>query len=255
MTQPSISRVRLPVALGAFLSLACLPAAAQALLVVGPNDAPAKYYMDGEQQKGFILDIVEWCLDDMGADCAVKLYPWPRAYQMALDGKAGVFGLSVNSERLAIFDYSQPIFTEDLMVIVKKGREFPFAGVEDLRGKYVGAVRGASYGDVFDKAVKDGVFKIEGAVDVERSFVMLAAGRLDAVLFGPGEFGLRSVLAAHPGLRKEDYSILPVPFKRDSKHLGFLKKMGMTDFIRAFDASLEKAKKSGVVEALISRYY
>ncbi len=225
------------------------------LLIMGDDSGPPKYYLDKGTAKGFILDIVVWCLQDMKQPYTVNLYPWKRAYQMALDGKGGIIGLSVNSERLKIFDYSDPLYYDDLMVVVKKGKEFPFASIPDLKGKTIGVSRGTSYGDAFDQAVADKIFTIHEVAKTVQAVQMVAIDRLDAVLVGPGKLGLQKVLSTQDKFGIDDFSILPVPFKRDTKHLGIIKSLGMQDFITKFNASLKKGQESGVFERMIESYY
>lgn len=112
----------------------------------------------------------------------VKLYPWKRAYINALSGEGAVIGLSKNSERLKLFDYSDPLFYGDLMVVVKKGKESPFQTIPDLKGKVIGVDRGSSYGDAFDQAVADRTLEIYEYSKPANALKMLLAGRIDAIL-------------------------------------------------------------------------
>ncbi len=224
------------------------------LLIIGDDSSPPKYYLENGTPKGFIVDIVVWCLQDMKEPYTVKLYPWKRAYQMALGGEGAIIGLSINSERLKIFDYSEPLYYDDLIVVVKKGKEFPFQSIPDLKGKIIGVSRGTSYGDVFDQAVADKIFTIYEVTQQVQAVKMVAADRLDAILIGPGKFGLQKVIATQDQVRMDEFSILPVPFKRDTKHLGILKSLKMQDFLTRFNAALKKGQEAGAFDKMIERY-
>ena len=225
------------------------------LLIMGDDSGPPKYYLENGTPKGFIVDIVVWCLQDMKEPYTVNLYPWKRAYQMALDGKGCIIGLSVNSERLKIFDYSEPLYYDDLMVVVKKGKEFPFQSIPDLKGKIIGVSRGTSYGDAFDQAVADKIFTIHEVAKTVQAAQMVASERLDAVLVGPGKLGLQKVLDTQDKFQMDEFSILPVPFKRDTKHLGILKSLGKQNFLTKFNAALKKGQEAGVFDKMIESYY
>ena len=84
---------------------------------------------------------------------------------------------------------------------------------------------------------------------------MLLKGRGDALLIGPGQYGLRDAVDSDSSLKISDFSILPVPFKRDAKYLGINKSMAMKPFLKKFNASLKKAWNSGVVDQLVNKYY
>ena len=230
-------------------------ARSEELLIMGYDSGPPKYYVENGEQKGLVVDLVRWVLDDMDRPHRMELVPWKRAYTSALRGNSGVIGLSMNSERLEIFDYSDPLFSEDLMVIVKKGREFPFETVEDLKGKVVAVGRGASYGDEYDEAVEEGVFEVSSFTRPAHGLRMMLAERVDALLLGPGKYGLKRVLEADGELQMHQFSILPVPFKRDAKYLGFHKSREMKPFFEKFNKALKKARDSGVVDELLESYY
>ena len=228
------------------------------MVIMGAYDNPPKAYLKNSEAKGFLVDITKWCMNEINYPYTIELYPWKRAYYNALKGKGGIIGLSKNSERLKIFDYSEPLFYGDLMLVVKKGKEFPFKTIDDLKGKVIGIGLGASYGDEFEKAVADGFFKISETVHKTSSLVMLKRERVDAVLIGPGKYGLWEVINESSKsfhLKIEDFSILPVPFKRDSKYLGVHKSLGMKGFLKEFNAAIEKGRNSGEIDKIIERYY
>ena len=82
---------------------------------------------------------------------------WEDAQAAARDGKADmIFGIYYNDERATYLDYVQPAFMFDpVAVFVAKGKEFPFAGQDDLIGKRGVTNQGESYGNEFDTFMKD----------------------------------------------------------------------------------------------------
>lgn len=140
------------------------------------------------------------------------------------------------------------------MIIVKKGKEFPYKTISDLRGKRVAVDLGSSYGDLYDKAVREGVFKLLEFSTPSHSLIMLKNGRANALLLGPGKYGLKEIVDADRKLQMNQFSILPVPFKTDAKHLGFHKSMNMGPFLKKFNISLKNAWDTGVVDQLVREY-
>jgi len=53
----------------------------------------------------------------------------------------------------------------------------------------------------------------------------------------------------------KQFTIFPIPFKRDAKYLGLHKSMKMKPFLKRFNASLKKAWGTGVVDRIVNKYY
>lgn len=244
------------------VSLLCIVSVVSAvsaseIRIVGNEAKIPKIYWEQGQAKGILIDIAR-CIDKKLDDheFVYELYPWARAYAMAERGDAGIIGLSKTKKRLDIFDYSDVIYYDEVIVVVKKGNAFSFNAIEDLRGKTVGIGRHGTFGDVFDDAVRSGLIIVEeDNGDVPRLKKVLA-GRIDCALISPGAYALERTVAEDALLtaHKDQFVVLPKPFKRDPNYLGFAKSMGMKDFLDAFNAALEQARESGEIQAIIDAH-
>ena len=234
-----------------------LPAgvAAQEIVIASPSNIPPKSYLEDGVGKGLYVDILEWVLQDAGYRYKFEFVPWKRGYYMAETGKAGIAGLSKTSDRLKIFDYSDPIYVGELVIVVKQGKEFEFESIEDLAGKSLAILRGSSFGDRYQKAVADELFTVVDITSLVYGLHMLLAGRVDGMILGPGEYGLKSAVAQGSDLRVDQFSILPRPFKRDAEHLGFHKSLDMKPFLEKFNASLEKSRRLNIQQEIIDRHF
>jgi ABC-type amino acid transport substrate-binding protein len=183
----------------------------------------------------------------------IKLVPWKRAYFQAEKGMGGVIGLSKSDERLAIFDFSEPIFTEHIVLVVKKGRAFPFEKISDLKGKLIGVTNGTSYGSAYDHAVADGTMSVVGYNDIYSGLAMLQFERTDAVLLG-SSVDLAKLALEDSRIKPELLEMLPVPFKSDSKHLGISKTLNMRGHLDRFDACLLRGHASGGFNPIMLEY-
>jgi polar amino acid transport system substrate-binding protein len=230
-----------------------LLAAAQPFMVYGAHDGYPKYYEEDGQAKGIVVEITRHCLDEMQLPYQIRLLPWMRAYTLAERGGGGVIGLSRSQEREALFDFSEPIFTERIVVLVKQGREFSYQGIEDLRDRLVGTSIGASYGTAFDQAVADGSLTIVGFNDVRNGLAMLQRERIDAILLG-SSVDVARLAQGSRNLQGAQFSTLPVPFKTDSKYLGIAKSLKMGWFLQRFNQCLAQGHASGLFEPVIYRY-
>lgn len=120
---------------------------------------------------------------ELGLRFELRRYPWPRVERSARGGEGLVFGLPKNATWQAELHYSNPALSNSLWLATRNDATFPFSRLADLRGKIVGAVRGYSYGEAFERA-RGTLFQVADdpssrALRVRR----LLLQRVDAVLF------------------------------------------------------------------------
>ncbi len=230
-------------------------APAEEILVFGNEYKPPKIWMTENGPGGILVDILKYAGREMGVEFKVQLFPWRRAYNQARHAKGGVVGISKTAERLALFDYSAPVYYDEVILVVKKGREFKFESFEDLRGKTIGVIRGSSYGPEFEAARR--LFRVnEDSSNVSR-LRMLKKERIDAAVISPGVGAFKQILADNPQakIKAEDFTILGKRLTLDPNHLAFSKKMARTDFIIAFDAVIKRGFETGDIQRIIARYH
>jgi len=222
-------------------------------MLYGSHDGYPKYFEQDGKAKGIVVDISAHCLNAMQVPHHIQLLPWKRAYTMAERGDGGVIGLSKSEERLALFDFSEPIFTEHIVLVVQKGHEFPYQNISDLKDKLIGASIGTSYGTAYDEAIAEGNLTIVGFNDTRSGLGMLQRQRIDAILLG-SSIDIPKLAQSWPGLQPDAFTTLPVPFKSDSKHMGIAKSLKMRWFVERFNQCLKKGYASGAFTPIIQRY-
>ena len=215
------------------------------VLLYGDDNYPPVIYQQGSETHGVLADLLRFVARDIRLPITLELYPWKRAYSLAAQGKAGIIGVSWNEERAQQFDYSDPIYRDDINVVVMKGREFAFARPQDLAGKRVGGQIGASYGNEADLALARADVVLERDTDQRARLRKLRAGRIDCALIGNGAEGFRQLISSDPELqaRADDFVVLPVPLARDTLFLAFAKSQRMQPFLAQFNASLKNWQK------------
>lgn len=225
---------------------------AETLVVNGDEAYPPVVYLTEGKAAGILPAILKRAEPLTGDTYQVQLAPWKRAYETALRGEGGVIGVSFTAERAKLFDFSKPIYDDDIQIVVIKGREFPYAKVDDLKGKVVGGVIGASYGEPVDKAIEAKLFTVERDIGQVNRLRKLLAGRLDAAFIGNGHAGFDAIVNSHEELRanRDKFVILPVPLARDPLHLAFSKAQNKVEALARFDAAVEKLRKSGELKKI-----
>lgn len=176
----------------------------------------------------------------------VQAKPWKRAFVEIDKGQAGVGGLYKNAERLAKYDFSDPIYVENIAVYYRQVRPLEFRSVSDLHGKTVGVLRGWSYGDAFDAARRNGAIATEEVSSDRSNFLKLMDGRLDAVL-AIEESGKTTL--ATPGVRGIDQA--SVYLASFPVHLAFNKAAGKGDLLACFNKALAEMKRDESFDRIV----
>ncbi|MGL4996531.1 MAG: substrate-binding periplasmic protein [Deefgea sp.] len=222
-----------------------LPSYANEIVIYADEDYPPIMYRDTQgQARGVMVDAVRHFEKLSHQKVKVEPTSWRRAYEYALRGKGGLIGFSKTKERLATFDYSDVIFEDNIYLAVRRGKEFDFKTLSDLKNKLIGMHLGASYGEIIDNAIKEGVFQADLSTTDAIRMRKLLRGRLDAAVVSHGQIGLDAILKTDPELlaNKSEFVILATPLVRDPLHLGFAKSMKMTTFLHEFNQSLKANK-------------
>jgi len=178
----------------------------------------------------------------------IEAKPWKRAFTEIDKAQAGVGGLYKNTERLAKYDFSDPIYVEKIAVYYRHARPFVFSLVSDLYGKRVGVLRGWSYGEMFDTARKNGLLTVEEVSSDRSNFLKLQDGRLDAVLAIEESGAANIAMAGMDGIDRADVFLASYP-----AHLAFNKAAGMTDLLSCFNRVMLDMKHDGSFERIVDQ--
>lgn len=220
---------------------------AQTRIVVDDANPPFMYAGTDDRAEGLYPAILQAVFKRMDQPLEVLAVPWKRALVMSRAGTAGIGGLYKNTERLKVYDYSDRLFSEKLVLYVPADKTFHFAGLDDLRGKHLGVIRGWSYGNEFDAARRRGLFKTESVRSDANNFLKLAAGRIDAVVAiqVSGDAALKKL-----GLQKR---IVPLdqPIAVNDTYLAFSKSSNQRPLLARFNEALAGMRRDGSLNGLV----
>lgn len=216
--------------------------------VFGSDYSIPKAYVQNGESKGVLVDILKYVDERLPKHhFTIKLAPWSRAYKSAVDGEGGIVGISKTAERELVFDYSEPLYTDTVVIVVLAGKAFDFKSIADLHGKTIGIGRRGSYGDEFDNALKAGLFRLEEDSGPANRLRKLLAGRMDGGLFNGGAAGFQQVLQEDRELQaqRDKFEVLPVPLKIDPNYLAFAKSMHQQDLLNEVNKILRAGQANG----------
>ena len=214
------------------------------------NGNPPFMYAKGDKAAGLYPVMLEGIFAKMGVPAEVSAYPWKRTLAMGEKGEAGIGGIYKNEERVKIYDYSAPIYSEKLVLYVDKDKSFPFSGIPDLKGKKVGTILGWSYGEAFDNARKGNLVTVDEVTSDSVNFKKLASGRVDCVI--AIELAGKKVIAEEN--LGDKIVPLPTPVAINETFLVFAKVANKGELLGQFNATLAKMKEDGSYDKLIADF-
>lgn len=236
----------------AFSLIFCSAGSAEEIVILGNSLKQPKSWLEGNTPTGILVDIMNYAGEELGLDFKYSLAPWARSYNLALKGQGGIFGISMTDERLEKFDFSEPIYNDKVILVVKKGSEFKFKELKDLSGKRVGTCRECTFGSDYEKAKE--YFIVDSDTNNRQRLKKLLAGRIDAAVFSPGVSALNMAIASDPSLKREMFTILEKPLVNDPNYVAFAKGMNKKEFLVKLNAVVKKGYASGKIDTLISKY-
>ncbi|WP_171013473.1 transporter substrate-binding domain-containing protein [Chitinivorax sp. B] len=213
------------------------------------------HYENG-QPKGILADIVRYIEKQTGLRFEIKCFPWGRTVAMGTAGRGGILGISKTEARARIFDFSEPLYFTDSILVTKRGHEFPFETLEDLRGKRIGMQAGFRLNDTFEHARQTFLTIDEDANTTTARMKKLLAGRIDAVLVGGGQEGLYQALRndAILSTKAKEFIALPRPLTRNEFYLAIPKALGQGDAMILINAAIKQGKQSGEFARIATRH-
>ncbi|MBR7784461.1 substrate-binding periplasmic protein, partial [Undibacterium luofuense] len=91
----------------------------------------------------------------------INFYPFNRIFSNLKKGEGLVFDISKTAERESYLYFSKPVYANYVWLVMRSDARFNFNDLQDLKGKTIGVVAGATYGDEFEQAKISRLFKIE----------------------------------------------------------------------------------------------
>jgi ABC-type amino acid transport substrate-binding protein len=238
------------------LSFVCTGTLAESLPIVGDWKAQPKNWLnDDGQAEGIMIDVLNEVSKRTGIEFSYSLSTWNHALNTSKAGQGAIIGFSKNKERQKHWDYSEPMYFDDIVFVARKQDMIVFDGLESLQGKKIAIKRGSSYGDDFEEAIANGIITLVETEDRAGQMRMLNLGRVDLVLLSPGNIALQSILAENEWLRKnqEQFELLSPPYKKDPNYIGVPKSMGKSHLLPKINDALKEMFEDGTYAKIVER--
>ena len=235
-------------------SLLLLPlqtVAGETYTVSGNPKAPPVTWEQYNKLTGVGPDIAQSILDELGIQYVISVEgDWQQVQDKCKNGDIDmIVGAYKNDDRATYMDYSVPYLPQPTVIIVEKGKEFPFGRWESLIGKKGVSNVGESYGQEFDDFIKD---KLDVQyIAFERAIELLNRGEADYLIVD-----LFTALIYARLLQGEDaITILDPPVTTQTFHLTIAKTSSLAKQMTAINQKLRTLVKNGTVEKLVYKHF
>lgn len=209
-------------------------------------------FMDGNKNeaKGLYSILIKKIFNQANIGIKFEIYNWQRALYLAKRSQGG-FGLIYKSnKRLEIFDFSDPVYPENMYIYTLNDKKFKFDSFKDLKGKTIGIVKGYSYGDKFNSAVENKEIKTNSAKNDDVNFKRLLRGKIDCLV--------TSELLASIYIKKNNLNgkIKKIKKAVESGEVYFVfnKNMKKQKILKKFNTALSKLKENGQFQETIENF-
>jgi len=225
--------------------------AADTLIVSGNPKAPPVVWEEYKKLVGVGPDIAKSILTELNLDYDIRVTgDWQQVQDKCKSGEIDmIVSAYKNDERAAYMDFSLPYLPQPTVIVVEKGKEFPFGRWESLIGKQGVSNIGESYGQKFDTFIQEKLSVQYLAF--ERAVEMLNRGEADYLIVD-----LYTALIYSRLLRGEDaITILDPPVTTQSFHLTIGKNSPMAVQMPAINKKLSRLVNDGTVEKLFYEHF
>ena len=147
-------------------------------LTILTENLPPLNYVENGVLIGPSVEIVKQIQKRVGSEAQIQVYPWARAYQMALNEKNVIlFGMTYTKVREDKFKWVGPLATKRDILVAKKGSGIRISNLEDAKkARRIGTLRD----DTRERLLKrHGFTNLEPVSDEQLNAKKLALGRID----------------------------------------------------------------------------
>ena len=242
--------------LSVFLMLVLINFAySEEITIVTENWIPYNYEENGKVV-GISTEIVQATLQKAGIKSSIQVYPWARAYNMALNiENVLIYSIYRSKEREELFKWVAPItkpIKAYLFKLKKRTDIIPIRSIDDAKLYRTGVMRNDdSHNYLLSKGFKHGV-NIDVVTSEEQNVIKLFAGRVDFVIQSELSFLIR--------LKKLGYSINDVEKayliyagSGEGSYMAFSKKTS-DETVKKVIKAFKELNSEGLIENAYKKY-
>jgi len=235
-------------------SLACwalMGACALADTITVAGDPYPPYGDPKNPTGGLAIEIIRAAYKTQGHEITMEFVPWARAEAGVKNGSYDIVPYTWRTEaRVRVLLFSTSYAVGNVRFIKRKGDAFEFNGLESLKDKRVGTVRGYGYSDAF---VNSPLFTREAGNDLMTNVKKLLRERVDLTL--EDEIVARSAIGAEDPQALDRIEFVRTPLAVNPLYVtAGLQNPKAQEIIGAFNKGLETIRANGTLDRILKRY-
>ena len=127
--------------LNIFLFFVCTKVFATDTIKVVTEELPPYNYIENKEIKGISTAIVREVLKRSDIDATFKIYPWPRAYKMALNlPNILIYSIAKSEQREKLFQWVRPIINYSVYLYALKNSNVEVSNLEEAKKYRIGVI-------------------------------------------------------------------------------------------------------------------
>ncbi|MTJ83066.1 MAG: transporter substrate-binding domain-containing protein [Telmatospirillum sp.] len=218
--------------------------AAAAPLVITTEEYPPFNMTKGGDISGLATEIVKKAMEQAKIEFNIALYPWQRAYDMALkEPNTCVYSTTLTDQRQPLFKWVGPVVKNDWMIFAKSDSTAKPNSLDDLKSATIGGYQG----DALTLYLKEKGMKVDEANADQVNPKKLQAGHIDywasGRLLGP-------YIASQQGVT----GIKPVLLVKETKMYLACNKGVADETIDKLNAAIKVMSDDGTIDKLNKAY-
>jgi len=202
----------------------------------------------GSQLEGTVIELTTQMFSELNVTIKGTYLPWNRALEYMKEGKVDVIATIFHTdERAKYMDFSIPYVKIPTVIVVAKGKTFPFKKLNDLVGLQGLMSLGASLGKSFNHFAPN--LNILQVTNETQIIGMLTLERAD---YGIGSKYIFLSHAKKSG-KLNDIEFLPTPVNSRGLRFGISKKSPFIGYLETLNKKIKQGHKSGLIESIVTR--
>jgi len=201
------------------------------------------------QLEGFDIDIAKALCEEMKAECTFVTQDWDGIIPALQAGKfdAIIASMSITEERDQQVDFTNPYYTNSLVVIAPKDTDISAPTPEGLAGKVIGAQGSTVGADYVSDQFKESELKLYPTQ--EELYLDIGSGRVDAAIGDVGVMG--TFLTTEDGACCKQ---IGDPFYKEDK-IAIAVRTGEQELIDKFNAAIDAIRANGEYQKISEKYF
>lgn len=233
------------------LMFSALSLGAETKTIVAAAD-PWPPFVDQKHPKdGLSLEIIRAAYKTQGYKVKMEYVPWARAEASVKSGAYDILpDVWMTDARKKELMFSKPYVSNKIKFICLKKNPFEYDGIESLKGRIIGTVRGYGYSDEF---IKSPDFRRDEAADFMTSIKKIISKRIELTL--EDEIVAKTRIAQENPKLFEQLKFTKNSFSVNDLHIASAyKNKRHVEIIDAFNKGLEIIKSNGTFEKILISY-